>query len=95
MENKSRINELYVKYYFHSGSNEYQIYLQKQSDKFDIYRKFENGSEGVAHGTYRKLDNDIYNLMVDENSRITNSKLLLIKNDSIHGFNGASHALSK
>lgn len=89
-----RIHNLYVMYHFDTLEGEYQIYIHKDSNAFDINRTFEGGSEGVIHGTYFRIRDNEYKLYVP-NTYYCNgmNNELLIKNDSIHGFNGASYSI--
>ena len=71
-----------------------QIYLHKDSDTFAIDRTINGGSEGVVFGTYIHLCENEYQLNISHTSSYNDKKkVLLIKNDSIHGFNGSSYSL--
>ena len=71
-----------------------QIYLHKDSDTFAIDRTINGGSEGVVFGTYIRLCENEYQLNISHTSSYNDKKkVLLIKNDSIHGFNGSSYSL--
>ena len=89
-----RIHNLYVIYHFNTIDGEYQIYIHKDSNAFNIDHVFEFGSEGVVQGTYVALGNNEYELHVTHTIS-NNDKLneLHIKNDSIHGFNEASYSI--
>ena len=71
-----------------------QIYLHKDSETFAIDRTINGGSEGVVFGTYIRLCENEYQLNISHTSSYNDKKkVLLIKNDSIHGFNGSSYSL--
>lgn len=71
-----------------------QIYLHKDSDTFAIDRTINGGSEGVVFRTYIRLCENEYQLNISHTSSYNDKKkVLLIKNDSIHGFNGSSYSL--
>ena len=71
-----------------------QIYLHKDSDTFAIDRTINGGSEGVVFGTYIRLCENEYQLNISHTSSYNDKKkVLLIKNYSIHGFNGSSYSL--
>ena len=71
-----------------------QIYLHKDSDTFAIDRTINGGSEVVVFGTYIHLCENEYQLNISHTSSYNDKKkVLLIKNDSIHGFNGSSYSL--
>ena len=71
-----------------------QIYLHKDSDTFAIDRTINGGSEGVVFGTYIHLCENEYQLNISHTSSYNDKKkVLLIKNYSIHGFNGSSYSL--
>lgn len=71
-----------------------QIYLHKDSDTFAIDRTINGGSEEVVFGTYIRLCENEYQLNISHTSSYNDKKkVLLIKNDSIHGFNGSSYSL--
>ena len=71
-----------------------QIYLHKDSDTFAIDRTINGGREGGVFGTYIRLCENEYQLNISHTSSYNDKKkVLLIKNDSIHGFNGSSYSL--
>ena len=71
-----------------------QIYLHKDSETFAIDRTINGGSEGVVFGTYIRLCENEYQLNISHTSSYNDKKkVLLIKNYSIHGFNGSSYSL--
>ena len=71
-----------------------QIYLHKDSETFAIDRTINGGSEGVVFGTYIHLCENEYQLNISHTSSYNDKKkVLLIKNYSIHGFNGSSYSL--
>lgn len=89
-----RIHSLYVIYNFKTPYGEYQIYIHKDTNTFNINKTFYGGSEGVVHGTYVRLCDNEYKLYVsDTSSYDVKNNELLVKNDSIHGFNGSSYPL--
>lgn len=74
---------------------DYQVYINKDSNAFSIDKSFDGGSEGIVSGTYTRLRDNEYKLHVSHASSYdTIHNELLIKNDSIHGFNGASYSVS-
>lgn len=87
-----RIHNLYVMYHFEKADREYQIFIHKDTNEFYINRTYEGGSEVVIHGTYISSRNNEYKLYVsDTGSYDSKNKELLIKNDSIYGFDGTSY----
>ena len=71
-----------------------QIYLHKDSDTFAIDRTINGGGEGGVFGAYIHLCENEYQLNISHTSSYNDKKkVLLIKNDSIHGFNGSSYSL--
>lgn len=89
-----RTYSLYVMYNLNTSYGEYQIYIQKDTNIYIINRTFDGGSEGVVHGTYISLHDNEYKLYIPDTSLYDGkNNELLIKNDSIHGFNGSSYSL--
>lgn len=89
-----RIHNLYVMYHFNTIDGEFQLYLHKDTNIFNIDHIFESGSEGVIQGTYVTFGDSEYKLYVTHaNSNNDKFNELHIKNDSIHGFNGSSYSL--
>ena len=89
-----RIHNLYVMYHFNTIDGEFQVYIHKDTNIFNIYHVLEGGSEGVIQGTYVTLGDDEYKLQVTQtNSNNDKFNELHIKNDSIHGFNGTSYPI--
>ena len=89
-----RLHNHYVMYDFDTPNGEYQIYIHKDTNVFNINRTFDGGSEGVVHGTYISFCGNKYKLYVSHASSYNDKyNELLIKNDSIHGFNGSSYPL--
>lgn len=90
-----RIHNLYVMYHFETQEGDYQIYIHRDTNVFNIDSSFDGGSEGVVSGKYIRLRDNEYKLYVSHaNSCNIENKALIIKNDSIHGFNGASYSIS-
>ena len=89
-----RIHNHFVIYHFDTIEGEYRIRMRKDTNEFYINRTFDGGSEGIIHGTYIRLRDNEYKLNISY-SKAYNDKYneLLIKNDSIHGFNGASYVI--
>lgn len=94
VSNSCRLHNHFVRYHFDTLEGEYRIRMRKDTNEFYINRTFDGGSEGIVHGTYIRLRDNEYKLNVSY-SRSYNDKYneLLIKSDSIRGFNGASYAL--
>lgn len=89
-----RIHNLYAIYHFNTTDGEFQLYIHKDTNIFNIYHIFEGGSEGVIQGTYVTFGDSEYTLYVTHaNSNNVKFNELHIKNDSIHGFNGSSYSL--
>lgn len=89
-----RIHSLYDMYNFRTPYGEYQIHIQKDTNIFNINKTFDGGSEVVVHGTYIGSRENEYKLYVSETSLCdVKDYELLVKNDSIHGFNGSSYSL--
>lgn len=92
--NSCRIHNLYAIYHFNTTDGEFQLYIHKDTNIFNIYHIFEGGSEGVIQGTYVTFGDSEYTLYVTPaNSNNVKFNELHIKNDSIHGFNGSSYSL--
>lgn len=90
-----RIHNLYVMYHFETQEGDYQVYIHKDSNAFSIDKSFDGGSEGIVSGTYTRLRDNEYKLHVSHASSYDSiHNELSIKNDSIHGFNGASYSVS-
>ena len=89
-----QLHNHYVMYDFDTPNGEYQICIHKATNVFNINRTFDGGSEGVVHGTYISFCGNKYKLYVSHASSYNDKyNELLIKNDSIHGFNGSSYPL--
>lgn len=90
-----RSHNLYVMYHFETQEGDYQVYVHNDTNAFSIDKSFDGGSEGIVSGTYTRLRDNEYKLHVSHASSYDGKhNELLIKNDSIYGFNGASYSIS-